>query len=161
MGNKITVYKAVRSDYGDMRGINFFHPNTNKEVVDNNPSKKQGISFSWDPVEVLSWLNSKEEWPRRIKVVLLEIDEGDVFLSFPNENPAVKKCRVIREMNVFDIISYIQSEDFEKKKYTSSKVFKRMKETNSKYWKELRENIQVFSKYHSKKNLSREPRRER
>ena len=137
MGEIIRVYKVVSRNLTDMNGVNDYS-DFPKVVAD---SRKRGIHFSDNPIEVFLWthLFSKENTTKEdVKYLVLEIDSDDVFRSFPNESPAVKKCSVVREMNIDDILDFFNSDIF-KKEFCSKVALDYIRLNSQKYWLDLKE----------------------
>jgi len=139
VGEIIRVYKVVSRNLTDMNGVNDYS-DFPKVVAD---SGKRGIHFSDNPIEVFLWthLFSKENTTKEdVKYLVLEIDSDDVFRSFINESPAVKKCHVVREMNIDDIIDYFNSPNF-KQEFCPKVALEYIKSHSQKYWLDLKENL--------------------
>ena len=143
MGEIIRVYKVVSGNLTDMNGVNDYS-GFPKLVVDSGNS---GIHFSTNPIMVFTWsriFSKKNTSNENVKYLVLEIDKDDIFLSLINEYPAVKKCRVVREMNIDDILDYFKSPNF-KHEFCPKVALEYIKSHSQKYWLDLKENLCKFN----------------
>ena len=137
MGEIIRVYKVVSSNLTDMNGINDYS-DFPKLVVDSGSS---GIHFSSNPIMVFTWsriFSKNNTSNENVKYLVLEIDKDDIFLSLINEYPAVKKCYVVREMNIDDILDFFNSYIF-KKEFCPKVALDYIRLNSQKYWLDLKE----------------------
>lgn len=137
MNNTLIVYKVLRKDYKDSNKANDYY-NYPRYISD---SRKRGIHFTYDPIEVFTWAErvcGESFYKSEAKYVLLEVNKNDIFFSFPNKNPAVLNCKVIREMKIDDILDYL-NRSFDRNKYNPKIALKYIKENSIEHWRILLE----------------------